>query len=36
MDQGKGLLDKIDGPTVIHALVIVAVVLVLYHLLFHS
>lgn len=40
MDQqssgfGSGLLEKIDGPTVVHALVIVVVVVVVYHLLFN-
>ena len=29
------VLNKIDGPTVIHAAVIVIVVLVVYHFLFH-
>lgn len=33
--QAQGLLSKIDMSTVIHAAVIVVVVLVVYHFLFH-
>ena len=33
--QAQGLLSKIDMSTVIHAAIVVVVVLVLYHVLFH-
>ncbi len=33
--NGNGILSKIDQSTVIHAAVIVIVVLVVYHFLFH-
>ena len=33
--QAQGLLTKIDMSTVIHAAIVVVVVLVLYHVLFH-
>lgn len=35
MNSQNGLLSKIDMPTVVHAAIIVVVVLVLYHVLFH-
>lgn len=33
--ESKGLMDRIDQSTVIHAAVIVVVALVAYHILFH-
>lgn len=32
----KGLLDYVDIPTAIHAIIVVLVALVIYHLLFHT
>lgn len=34
-NQTNGILSKVDMPTVVHAAVIVVVVLVVYHFLFH-
>jgi hypothetical protein len=32
----KGLLDYVDVPTAVHAVIIVLVALIIYHVLFHT